>query len=541
MLGSAECGAAAGFQLNMGESKTWLRRRYEHTSQYLELLDNYLQQVAVEACHNVYMLSNQVLSRNLHASDLFRRLLFEEQADRTRKRDVIKKLAQYYYWSINQFISYVAIYFTQRLLASRIDSNDLDLSRELYVVDTFVLAEAMLRDQAYEERYFVGLYDDLNKYDKQFIVLPVFYGGNWLKPNLFLGLSRLLEHSDHRIITEFQLLRFSDILRAIRFIVCYPYHVLALKTRIVCERDIDRQFNSALVETLDQVTFHSFIRYLVGRRVGALTRQKIKLISWYENQVIDKNLYRGIRETSPSVLIYGCQFFVGHPLALNCSVAASDISLKLAPDCVLVNGKAYLRNDSSVEYRLGVSFRYRHIFSATVNWTNKSRCVIFLTYIDQLNNDIFRLCVGSATLKRQRIAVKRHPASPGCLSMKLPGEWGYTEQDVCELLDTAAIIVTSESGVAVEAAAMGVSVIIVASQSGFTCNPMLETGRGRIWDIVFDVHELETTYSKLLEYRADNISGIRELAEFYKGACFVEPTEENIVQAFDLCEKGVRS
>jgi glycosyltransferase involved in cell wall biosynthesis len=125
--------------------------------------------------------------------------------------------------------------------------------------------------------------------------------------------------------------------------------------------------------------------------------------------------------------------------------------------------------------------------------------------------------------------------------MKLPGEWGYTEQDVCELLDTAAIIVTSESGVAVEAAAMGVSVIIVASQSGFTCNPMLETGRGRIWDIVFDVHELETTYSKLLEYRADNISGIRELAEFYKGACFVEPTEENIVQAFDLCEKGVRS
>ena len=63
---------------------------------------------------------------------------------------------------------------------------------------------------------------------------------------------------------------------------------------------------------------------------------------------------------------------------------------------------------------------------------------------------------------------------------------------------------------------------------------MLEAGRGKIWDIVFDTQELDVAYSKLVEYRLSNHTGIRELADYYKSACFVEPRESNIVKALEL-------
>jgi hypothetical protein len=38
--------------------------------------------------------------------------------------------------------------------------------------------------------------------------------------------------------------------------------------------------------------------------------------------------------------------------------------------------------------------------------------------------------------------------------------------------------------------------------------------------------------------RTTNVEEIKRIAKWYKDSCFVEPTEENIVRAFDLVFKN---
>ena len=518
----------------MGYNKKILRQRYEEMPDYLSQLDDYVQEITSEAYQNVYMLSNQVLSRNPLTNDLFRKFLFRETAPDLRQKDIVKRLAIYYYHSLVEFLLYFVTWTVLRV-KHRSDRLILESHKALYVVDTFVLVKNVLSEQEYREMYYPGLYEVLEKHNKQFVILPTFFGA-LVNPRKALVVLELLKKSYYDFVTEFQLLRFSDLFRVFKFIVLYPLDVLGLASRVTQKETLDRLFVSELKLTIDQVTFHSYIRFLVGRRLGKITDQNIRLISWYENQVIDKNLYKGVKETSREVFVFGCQCFISYPPLLHSFVAEKDKEFQVTPERVLVNGDAFLRHNSSVEHRLGVSLRYSKIFSTNQDWSKKINCVIFLSYVEAFSADILNVCAGSSLLRSEIVFIKPHTASFSSTRIirELPSRWTYTEQDADKLLESARFVITSGSGTAIEAAALGASVVIVASQSSFTCNPMLEAGRGKIWDIVFDTQELDVAYSKLVEYRLSNHTGIRELADYYKSACFVEPRESNIVKALEL-------
>ena len=77
----------------------------------------------------------------------------------------------------------------------------------------------------------------------------------------------------------------------------------------------------------------------------------------------------------------------------------------------------------------------------------------------------------------------------------------------------------------------------MASQENLTANPLLEKGQGNIWDIAFNVNELDKILQKLIDYRVNNKAKIIEIADWYKDNLFVEPTEKNIINVFDLEKK----
>jgi len=95
-------------------------------------------------------------------------------------------------------------------------------------------------------------------------------------------------------------------------------------------------------------------------------------------------------------------------------------------------------------------------------------------------------------------------------------------------------LITSDSGAALEAVAVGTSVIIIAIQSSLTYNTLMDMGKGEIWDIAYNSRELEAIYSRLVIFRRVHPSRIEELARLYTNNCFVEPTTKNIKLAFDL-------
>ena len=48
------------------------------------------------------------------------------------------------------------------------------------------------------------------------------------------------------------------------------------------------------------------------------------------------------------------------------------------------------------------------------------------------------------------------------------------------------------------------------------------------------MNEIDAIYKKLMDYRVKNKGEIIKIANWYKDNFFIEPTEENIIKAFDL-------
>ena len=81
--------------------------------------------------------------------------------------------------------------------------------------------------------------------------------------------------------------------------------------------------------------------------------------------------------------------------------------------------------------------------------------------------------------------------------------------------------------------------IILSSLDNLTANPLIQKGKGKIWDLAYNISEIDIIYKKLINYRNHNQSEINEIAYWYKNNFFVEPTEENIMKMFDLKKKSI--
>ena len=128
-----------------------------------------------------------------------------------------------------------------------------------------------------------------------------------------------------------------------------------------------------------------------------------------------------------------------------------------------------------------------------------------------------------------------HPAVNIKKFGKLPKKIIVSNENIYNLFQNSKLVIgTTFSGTLVEAVACGISAIIVASQKNLTSNPLVKTGKGKIWDVAFNASEIIQIYKKLIDFRTSNKEKIEEIAHWYRHNLFREPTEENIVKVFDL-------
>jgi len=132
------------------------------------------------------------------------------------------------------------------------------------------------------------------------------------------------------------------------------------------------------------------------------------------------------------------------------------------------------------------------------------------------------------------IIFKNHPAVNIDNFGDLPKSIEVSNDNIYELFKNSKLVIGTASGTCVEAVACGVSVIVMASQDKLTANPLVKYGKGKIWDIAFSKDDVEKLYNKLLKYRVEHTDEIKEIAFWYRDNFFVEPTEENIVEVFEL-------
>jgi hypothetical protein len=501
-------------------------------------LDRYLTRVMESSYDNLVLICNPVVARNPFAGSLLLRIAKQqpEEDKKTLLTTVAVKLAKYYIKILFHFFMYCVNYVSFKISKLRAQRNRIDRKRDLIVVSTFTMIDRILHKQRFDEVNFGSLYSIMEKEGQQFVILCMLFGSKHWNMRSLIKTYNILANDPRNFITEFELLQWRDWVSLFLLCLSYPLAVLKMARGEYGEYDIP--FRQEVIHTLDQSQVHNLVRYYLGKRLKRLSDAHIKLIAWYENQVIDMLLYRGIHDAGANIESIGCQFYLTYPLYTNLHPLPVEREFGLLPNVILVNGPYYLSDKKALNTRVGISPRYNYLFnfqSKKDHRKDSDRLLVLLPYeISQAETLIEMMKQFQIRSPSNAITIKPHPNHQLSPPYVIPESWEQTTEDLSLLCSSHSIAITSGSGTALEATVMGCPVVIVGNTNGLTFNPMPEYGRDHIWDIVFDVDELKRSIENLIGYRDENPDQIVTMANELRNMFFTRATEQRYKEVFYL-------
>jgi len=501
---------------------------YSLEPKYQEIFD-YLSLKAKEAYKDIDMLSNETLSKNPFSSVFIRQKLENSTPSNVDFWFILKKLLTYYKKSFKGFYYYIVNFFIYLRYAKKFDFKA--TGEEIIIVDTFFIIDKVLeRQDGFSDSYF-GLDDTFQRLDKEYVYIPVFYG--LFSPAKMREVFSILRKKEYPVVCEYDLLSMLDFVRILCFIIRYPFKVINFTSSLDSRQYNDRLLHFAMLDGLGAVTFHRYSRYLQGKRFARFKKTRIKLISWYENQTIDKNLYRGMRDSDADTYIIGAQLFLFSCIYMSVLVDENEISFKTVPDKVLVNGEYYLPESSIVKFEVGPSLRYKKLFECNIQRSvaNEGSILVLLSYFLEDARNVLEMI--SHLDSKEKIILKAHPATDiNLLKDLLKTSYMISSVDIYDLAKEAKLVVASATGAMLELASIGLPIVVVKSKDAFEYNPLTELGDGVLWYAIDSKEELLNTIETISTFNDCGI--LKKIGNKHKVLFFCEPTEENIKKAFEL-------
>lgn len=471
---------------------------------------------------DIYTIINSTLIKNPYASD-FPLRFFKNNINISNKIILfLKSMLKFYAKNIYLYFSYIAATIIYKLYYKKSRKNELKT-----IIDVFGLVDKANQNGKFNENYLVDIYNIFEKFDTQYTILLRLYqvGKNPFKLKQFF---KILNEDSRDFIFEYELLSFYNFMELFVLIVLYPFKTLRLLQK---EQNTENTiFNHSLIADLQQFNFDSFTRYILGTNLSKI-RNIEKIYSWSEFQVIERGFNYAIRKNCRHIKIIGLQFYLNYEVYFNAYVYDLDYDMLSSPHEILVNGKYYLQKRDKVKYGVGVSLRYKDIF--LFEGTREEKNILLLGSYMEVDTKYMLQSI----INFENVIFKNHPAVDIKRFGDLPKNITISNDSIYKLFEHAKIVVGTASGTSVEAVACGLSVIILASADNLTANPLVEYGQGKIWDVAFDINEVEEIYKNLIDYRAKNQEEILEIAKWYKENFFVEPTEKNIIKVFEIQEE----
>jgi hypothetical protein len=274
-------------------------------------------------------------------------------------------------------------------------------------------------------------------------------------------------------------------------------------------------------------SFDSLTRYVLGKHLAKIDSIE-KIFSWSEVQVIERSFNYAIRKNSQKIELNALQFFLNYKVYFNSYVDDLDNDILSAPHEVFVNVKYYIQDRKKIKYSIGVSLRYKDIFRFK-RQENEGKILLLGSCIETDTKYMLDSVKGF-----DDVIFKNHPAVDINRLGELSKNIIVSNDNIYKLFESTKLVIGTASGTAVEAVTCGISTIIIASQDNLTAPPLVEHGKGKIWDIAFQKEELKDTMNALLEFRKNNRHEINNISTWYKDSFFVEPTEERIIKVFKL-------
>jgi hypothetical protein len=495
----------------------------------LELASNYIENIKEWAYKDVVHIQNSVLSKNPYTSNFINKCILDREERDLHYFFIIKSILIYYTRVTLVFINYCVSFLIYRLFNN---NSKFRFDSDVYLIDIFLLVDKIIIKRKFHDEYLGEVYKVLKDSDKNIVFLPRFYGLNRNPFKVHKLLQILDSNKKHNFLFEYELLKVSDLVKIWVFIIKYPFKQFELLQPH--KSKMDAHFNYELFNSLKSTSFESYVRYLVGKRVAKILPSSSKIVSWQEFQNLEKAFYKAIRESDNNIFIFGCEFLVKYKTYISMHITDIDVKREITPHLTLTNGSYnYSKSDKHL-FKIGVSSRYKEIFSHKYSDQEGERPLVLLSFnlkesVNLLNQ------IGHI----ENINIKIHPATTSSHFFPyVKKTWNFAKEDIyAEFKKTNLVFVAPMSGSALEAVACGLSVIIIASKDTVVANPLIEYGKGKIWDIAYDQNDVVLAYSSLKIYRKNNKEEVRGISKWYRENFFIEPNRVNIAKAFNL--KGV--
>jgi len=487
-----------------------------------------------EAYKDIFLLSNHILSRSPFNNNFLNRYLNGENVKGYPLYRLSFRFLLYYLKSFFHFMMYLFKFLEHYLSSFRFSPSA--GYKDIIIIDIVFIMEEIRREGRFRDSFFCELREALERRNKHYVYLPSFYSTSYhKKPFELYRVLKILKKEKVPVITEYQLLKFPDILKILQFIITYPLHIFKLISMLKADTYEVRLLKYELLDTLDQVTFYNFSRYLTGKRVVQLPYKNFKVISWYENQPLHKNLYKGLRSGTSKVEIYGAQLFIRSTNLLYMEPDKNEKVFGILPDWIIANGPFYIPKDSKLNYKKGPSLRSSNIFHTTITRENQKNILVLLPFFNDDAENILRI-LSDANLSSRNILLKAHPAIPLYrYRQRVPSYVTVTDENIYQLFQSAKIVISVSSGILLEASSLGIPVISVKNNKRFDFyNPLPDDGRGIIWEEAKNSEELTHQVNRFDHIFKENPEEINKIANRYKEMFFCEVTDENISKAFDL-------
>ena len=487
-------------------------------SQYAAEIDQINSTLGVK---NVDLYTNNVLAKNPYSGGGVLRLLNDQHMPPVSFFTCIWNMCVYF---IKSF-AFIFLWACKKLLFNLIKSNKVK-EEGLHIVDIFILSQNVSNSEKFHDRYLSGLVEVLSKNGINYAYLPCFYKDGY-SPYNWYKLYKTLKKSEHDFVTEFDLLHWSDLLKMTVFVFRYPVALIKLINRYSVDNSIKAALSYSLKLSLKDYTLTAFVRYLVGVNL-AKKYTSFKLLSYCEFQVIDKTLFKGIRDTSKGVKIYAYQQFIKYPIFMNLYISELETNDTL-PDRIIVTGDHYIPATTRYDY-MSLSIRNRKVFEIESE-ISSSEILVLLPYFEKEAESILKL-INSSCVADEKLLIKPHPTlNIEAYKNIIQDHWSIVGGDMYDFFNNTKIVITSSSGASIEAISVGISVIVVDSEGQLPIDPMIDLGRGIIWDKV--ENDLCSIYKQISGQRTKNIGQIKTLSDKYKQLFFSRPTDDKVLSSFD--------
>lgn len=496
------------------------------TNRKIEILYEYLSRMSRIAYKDHLLISNNVFSKQESSAHILEAYVAGEPPPKVTFLIKIKKLVLYFVKNILGLMQFAVttIFHWFSGLKFEVDKKD-----ELILLDIYFVENQILGKDGFKDIYFPGLSKYLKKTEKTYAFIPRWFGSK--RPLKLLRVFRKLRKKQVPVLTPYQVLGVVDYLRALRFVMLYPFSVFRFMKTLGSSYE-DKLLGFALWDVFDGQVVENYIRFLFGQRLSLLVPGRIKCISWYENVPAEKMFYFGLRTLPEKTEIIGAQLFVRPNTLMNLFPDVDEIPFKVIPDKILVNGPSFRFNLDQVPVEVGPSLRYKYLFNSVGSKVGGFILVV-MPYWDHVTNHV--LSVIREVDWPVPVKIKFHPTMNWeKYKTKIPEKFSVTTEPLPSVLPGALMVVGHSTGALVEAAALGIPVIDILCPKKFSHDYTPESGNGVIWgqaDNSKDVGLLIKNFQETLKENPKQLEGEgREMRSF----CFAEPTEELMRRAFEL-------